>query len=456
MTPGKTWPCRAARTRSCSTSTAPCWPRGRSTRSRSWRASSQRRSSAAKRRVSDDGLTGAPRARTPRGEGSWSASGTFSSSPPAARSRARSARARPTPIHFCGHIYTTDSCPHPTGLPRIDARGFPLRAKDGKPVDDIGRRSIARAGRWTTRPPAHRPGRPAAPAGAPPPRVPGRSSARVRHARRGWTARGTAAAAAASASSSTAARATAGGSTATARSPATATRAAGSSASSTTTRRCRADPLALGARRGARRPHRRLVAVRLLDDGDDRLRVTPGGPCSLAACATFAIGALAGGVATFGGLALLGAALPGLRDDRGGGHGRRRGVRRRDRRGARRPGRAAGSAAGAGALASHAAAAGRRVWVRRAARARVRDVRAHAGVLGAGRDRSRPRRRAARLCRRRRLRPRPRAADRPRRAVRPRLDRRRQHRPAGDAAGHAAQPSASPTRSRSAAARPSS
>ena len=24
--------------------------------------------------------------------------------------------------HFCGHIYTTDSCPHPTGLPRIDPR----------------------------------------------------------------------------------------------------------------------------------------------------------------------------------------------------------------------------------------------------------------------------------------------------------------------------------------------
>jgi hypothetical protein len=41
--------------------------------------------------------------------------------------------------HFCGHIYTTDSCPHPTGLPRIDARGFPLRAKDGRPVDDLGR-----------------------------------------------------------------------------------------------------------------------------------------------------------------------------------------------------------------------------------------------------------------------------------------------------------------------------
>ncbi len=41
--------------------------------------------------------------------------------------------------HFCGHIYTTDGCPHPTGLPRIDTRGFPLRAKDGKPVDDLGR-----------------------------------------------------------------------------------------------------------------------------------------------------------------------------------------------------------------------------------------------------------------------------------------------------------------------------
>ena len=34
--------------------------------------------------------------------------------------------------HFCGHIYTTDGCPHPTGLPRIDRRGLPLRARDGK------------------------------------------------------------------------------------------------------------------------------------------------------------------------------------------------------------------------------------------------------------------------------------------------------------------------------------
>jgi hypothetical protein len=42
-------------------------------------------------------------------------------------------------FHFCGHIYTTDSCPHPTGLPRIDARGFPLKAANGRPVDDLGR-----------------------------------------------------------------------------------------------------------------------------------------------------------------------------------------------------------------------------------------------------------------------------------------------------------------------------
>ena len=41
--------------------------------------------------------------------------------------------------HFCGHIYTTDSCPHPTGLPRIDSKGLPLKASNGRPVDDLGR-----------------------------------------------------------------------------------------------------------------------------------------------------------------------------------------------------------------------------------------------------------------------------------------------------------------------------
>ena len=42
--------------------------------------------------------------------------------------------------HFCGHTYTTGSCPHPTGLPRVDIHGMPIRARDGKPVDDLGRR----------------------------------------------------------------------------------------------------------------------------------------------------------------------------------------------------------------------------------------------------------------------------------------------------------------------------
>ncbi len=41
--------------------------------------------------------------------------------------------------NFCGHTYTTGNCPAPTGLPRIDAHGYPLRAADGVPVDDLGR-----------------------------------------------------------------------------------------------------------------------------------------------------------------------------------------------------------------------------------------------------------------------------------------------------------------------------
>ncbi len=41
--------------------------------------------------------------------------------------------------HFCGHTYTTGSCPHPTGLPRVDSRGLPVRARDGVPIDNLGR-----------------------------------------------------------------------------------------------------------------------------------------------------------------------------------------------------------------------------------------------------------------------------------------------------------------------------
>jgi hypothetical protein len=81
-------------------------------------------------------------------------------------------------FHFCGHIYTTDSCPHPTGLPRVDARGYPLRAADGKPVDNLGRRvdsrgfPLLRARSFASRP-----------------------FANARTCRRTWTALGTAAAA---------------------------------------------------------------------------------------------------------------------------------------------------------------------------------------------------------------------------------------------------------------------
>jgi hypothetical protein len=42
-------------------------------------------------------------------------------------------------FHFCGHIYTTGSCIHPTGLPRIDGHGYPLH-EDGERIDDLGRK----------------------------------------------------------------------------------------------------------------------------------------------------------------------------------------------------------------------------------------------------------------------------------------------------------------------------
>jgi hypothetical protein len=41
--------------------------------------------------------------------------------------------------NFCGHTFTTGNCPHPTGLPRVDRNGYPLRARDGQRVDDLGR-----------------------------------------------------------------------------------------------------------------------------------------------------------------------------------------------------------------------------------------------------------------------------------------------------------------------------
>jgi hypothetical protein len=41
--------------------------------------------------------------------------------------------------NFCGHTFTTGSCVHPLGLPRVDSRGFPLRPGDGRKIDNIGR-----------------------------------------------------------------------------------------------------------------------------------------------------------------------------------------------------------------------------------------------------------------------------------------------------------------------------
>ena len=41
--------------------------------------------------------------------------------------------------HICGHIYTTESCPHPYGkLARTDNFGYPVHPIYGYPVDDEG------------------------------------------------------------------------------------------------------------------------------------------------------------------------------------------------------------------------------------------------------------------------------------------------------------------------------
>jgi hypothetical protein len=43
-------------------------------------------------------------------------------------------------FHFCGHIWTTGSCPSPLPpLARIDRKGFPLHPSSGRPIDNLGR-----------------------------------------------------------------------------------------------------------------------------------------------------------------------------------------------------------------------------------------------------------------------------------------------------------------------------
>jgi hypothetical protein len=65
-----------------------------------------------------------------------------------AGTEAAAARRRPIPgtepygdgwYGFCGHYFTTGSCPGPYRLPRIDRAGLPLRPKDGRPIDNLGR-----------------------------------------------------------------------------------------------------------------------------------------------------------------------------------------------------------------------------------------------------------------------------------------------------------------------------
>ena len=157
--------------------------------------------------------------------------------------------------HFCGHIFTTGSCPHPTGTPRIDSDGFPLHAADGKPIDNLGRLVNKRrlAGRQERQGPAGS-RRPADAARAPHEGLrrdraqevrlqhPGRRRLVPLLRRHGPQARRLLLA--------TRTRA----STATRRSPATASPAARSSASCTSRRRCR---VADGVRRRRDHPARR-------------------------------------------------------------------------------------------------------------------------------------------------------------------------------------------------------
>lgn len=40
---------------------------------------------------------------------------------------------------FCGHTWTTGSCPGPFELPAVDAAGLPVRPSDNRPVDNLAR-----------------------------------------------------------------------------------------------------------------------------------------------------------------------------------------------------------------------------------------------------------------------------------------------------------------------------
>jgi len=67
--------------------------------------------------------------------------GAVGARPAGARPRAvrGTAKIRGGWFGFCGHAWTTGSCPSPFTLPRVDARGYPVRPADGLPVDNLGR-----------------------------------------------------------------------------------------------------------------------------------------------------------------------------------------------------------------------------------------------------------------------------------------------------------------------------
>ena len=344
--------------------------------------------------------------------------------------------------HFCGHIYTTDGCPHPTGLPRIDRRGRPLRAADGRRVDDLGR-LIDGQGRPVDeddRPLTDLEGRPL-PARAPHRRVPRRGPPLLAPAPDGRVV-------------------------------------------VPLLRRPRPQAHGLLRRPPAPDQRRQVAQGLLLRRPEGVLRhVLPELGAVLTACLIAA--ALAAGVTGAWspcGLSMVDTLAPArlrrarsrtslarLRDVRARraarrrahlrragparrgarrGH-RRRARRRRGRRGGRRGGRGARPAdrpadppPGPRGVAAHAARPGRRRGLRRPARPRVHDLRAQLRGLGAGGDERRRRRSRARARDGPRLRRRPRAARHRARARRGHAPRRRDHRRDAPATGDPARPAA--------------
>ena len=145
----------------------------RALRRRARRRRRRARQGHGQRRRASSSRSSPPRARAPRRRRRRRGGAFLGRARGAVRGRGRRGRGRLRVVrrageaeayHFCGHIYTTDGCPHPTGLPRIDRRGLPLRARDGRPVDDLGRADRPRAAaRRRGRRAAHRPrGPPAA------------------------------------------------------------------------------------------------------------------------------------------------------------------------------------------------------------------------------------------------------------------------------------------------------